>query len=232
MLEDESLKVDGIQDIGDVDIVDHLSRMSIGVPSVEKDTVENNNIIFKETWISSKIKAVCDMVKEKVLYTEDKAVIVSQWPSVLNLVNKQLSQYNVKTEIFSGAVPVLHRHKIISEFNKVNGGPKILLLSLNAGGVGLNLVVANHLFLVDIHWNPQLEAQACDRVYRVGQKKPVNVYKFICNNTIEASIQTIQTQKLEIANNIFGGYSNVEGTKITLEDLKQIFNINPNKVKT
>ncbi|XP_060839686.1 transcription termination factor 2 [Rhopalosiphum padi] len=232
MLEDESLKVDGIQDIGDVDIVDHLSRMSIGVPSVEKDTVENSNVIFKETWISSKIKAVCDMVKEKVLYTEDKAVIVSQWPSVLNLVNKQLSQYNVKTEIFSGVVPVLHRHKIISEFNKVNGGPKILLLSLNAGGVGLNLVVANHLFLVDIHWNPQLEAQACDRVYRVGQKKPVNVYKFICNNTIEASIQTIQTQKLEIANNIFGGYSNVEGTKITLEDLKQIFNINPNKVKT
>jgi len=65
------------------------------------------------------------MVKEKVLYTEDKAVIVSQWPSVLNLVNKQLSQYNVKTEIFSGVVPVLHRHKIISEFNKVNGGPKV-----------------------------------------------------------------------------------------------------------
>jgi len=106
------------------------------------------------------------------------------------------------------------------------------LLSLTAGGVGLNLVVANHLFLVDIHWNPQLEAQACDRIYRVGQQKPVNVYKFICNNTIESSIQKIQTQKLEIANNIFGGSSNVEGTKITLEDLKQIFNINPNKMKT
>lgn len=151
MLEDESLKVDGIQDVGDVDIVDHLSRMSIGVPSAEKDSVKNSNVIFKETWISSKIKAVCDMVKEKVLCTEDKAVIVSQWPSVLNLVNKQLSQYNVKTEIFSGVVPVLLRNKMICEFNKVNGGPKILLLSLTAGGVGLNLVVANHLFLVDIH---------------------------------------------------------------------------------
>lgn len=71
------------------------------------------------------IKAICDMVKEKVLYTDDKAVIVSQWPSVLNLVNKQLAQYNVKTEIFSGAVPVLHRNKIISEFNRVKGGPKV-----------------------------------------------------------------------------------------------------------
>lgn len=65
------------------------------------------------------------MVEEKVLHTDDKAVIVSQWPSVLNLVNKQLSQYNVKTEIFSGAVPVLLRNKIISEFDRVKGGPKV-----------------------------------------------------------------------------------------------------------
>lgn len=103
------------------------------------------------------------------------------------------------------------------------------MLSLTAGGVGLNLVAANHLFLVDIHWNPQLEAQACDRIYRVGQKKPVNIYKFICINTIESSIQLIQAHKLTIANNLFGGCKNVEGSKITLEDLKQIFQINPSK---
>jgi len=102
-----------------------------------------------------------------------------------------------------------------------------LLLSLTAGGVGLNLVAANHLFLVDIHWNPQLEAQACDRIYRVGQTKTVNVYKFICTNTIENSIQSLQSKKIELANNLFGGCKNVEGTKITLDDLKQIFNMNP-----
>jgi len=65
------------------------------------------------------------MVDEKVLHTDDKAVIVSQWPSVLNLVNKQLSQYGVKTEIFSGAIPVPQRNKIISEFNQTKGGPKV-----------------------------------------------------------------------------------------------------------
>lgn len=87
------------------------------------------------------------------------------------------------------------------------------------------MVAANHLFLVDIHWNPQLEAQACDRIYRVGQTKPVNIYKFICVDTIETSIQNIQSHKLELANNVFGGHKNVESTKITLDDLKQIFQI-------
>lgn len=83
-------------------------------------------------------------------------------------------------------------------------------------------MAANHMFLVDIHWNPQLEAQACDRIYRVGQTRPVNVYKFICSNTIETRILNIQSHKLQIAENLFKG-SSVVSSKITLADLKQIF---------
>lgn len=65
------------------------------------------------------------MVKEKVLHTDEKAVIVSQWPSMLLLINKQLSKYQVKTELFTGAVPVPHRNKIVGEFNNLKGGPKV-----------------------------------------------------------------------------------------------------------
>ena len=65
-------------------------------------------------------------------------------------------------------------------FSSTSSSPLVLLLSLCAGGVGLNLVGANHLFLLDLHWNPALEAQAVDRIYRVGQTKPVFVHKFIC----------------------------------------------------
>jgi len=97
-----------------------------------------------------------------------------------------------------------------------------LLLSLKAGGVGLNLMAANHMFLIDVHWNPQLEAQACDRVYRVGQRKPVYIYKFISNNTIETRILNIQALKLQIAENLFKGGTSVT-SKITIDDLKQIF---------
>ncbi|VVC40113.1 Hypothetical protein CINCED_3A018495 [Cinara cedri] len=226
MLENETLQIDGIQDTGDLEIINTMSRMSIGMPIVENHTSTISNPIFKDSWVSSKIKSVCDMVNEKVLNTDDKAVIVSQWPSVLLLVDKRLKTYNVETAMFSGAIPVPKRNKIIDEFTKSKRGPKILLLSLTAGGVGLNLVAANHLFLVDIHWNPQLEAQACDRIYRVGQTKPVNVYKFICTDTIETSIQKIQSSKLALASNLLGGCSNVEGAKITLDDLKEIFQVN------
>ena len=67
----------------------------------------------------------------------------------------------------------------MDSFNAPNRDPKILLLSLTAGGVGLNLVGGNHLLLIDIHWNPQLEVQAQDRIYRFGQRKDVFIYKLV-----------------------------------------------------
>ena len=68
---------------------------------------------------------------------------------------------------------------LILTYNNATFFFQVLLLSLTAGGVGLNLVGANHLLLVDIHWNPQLENQACDRIYRVGQKKDVFIYRYV-----------------------------------------------------
>ncbi|KAE9527327.1 hypothetical protein AGLY_013025 [Aphis glycines] len=192
-------------------------------PAKKNPELYNDNKIFEKSWISSKIKKICDLINEKVLNgNNEKAIIVSQWPSFLYLIRENLSCYNAKMEMFSGTIPILKRNKIIKDFDKPNGGPQILLLSLKAGGVGLNLMAANHLFLMDVHWNPQMEAQASDRVYRVGQKKQVNIYKFICANTIETRILNIQSQKLQIAKNLFEGSSAIS-SKITLDDLKQIF---------
>lgn len=97
-----------------------------------------------------------------------------------------------------------------------------MLLSLTAGGVGLNLVGGNHLFLVDLHWNPQLEMQAQDRIYRVGQKKNVNVYKFMTLETIEERIKKLQENKLSIADSMLTG-SKIQSSKLTLADLKMLF---------
>ncbi|KAL5242997.1 hypothetical protein ACI65C_010407 [Semiaphis heraclei] len=204
-----------------IDLSELMSCLTLEDEPVKKKSVID---IFKKSWMSSKIEKICNLVNQKVLINgnRDKAIIVSQWPSFLYLIHKHLTPYNAKMEMFSGTIPISKRNKIIQEFNNPNDGPQILLLSLKAGGVGLNLMSANHMFLIDVHWNPQLEAQACDRIYRVGQTKPVYLYKFICANTIETRIVNIQCNKLKIAENLFKGTSSVS-SKLTIDDLKQIF---------
>lgn len=100
---------------------------------------------------------------------------------------------------------------------------QVLLLSLTAGGVGLNLVGANHLILLDLHWNPQLEMQAQDRIYRVGQKKDITVYKLMAVDTIEDRIKSLQDSKLQIAESMLTGAQVQQHNKLTLADLKMLF---------
>lgn len=117
------------------------------------------------------------------------------------------------------------RGGIVEDFNREGTGAQIMLLSLAAGGVGLNLVGANHLFLLDMHWNPQLEAQACDRIYRVGQKRNVKVHKFLCQDTVESRIQDLQLKKMELANNVLTGAKRSNANKLTFDDLKLLFGL-------
>lgn len=112
-----------------------------------------------------------------------------------------------------------------------------MLLSLTAGGVGLNLVGANRMYLLDIHWNPALEQQAMDRIYRVGQTKECWIYRFLCENTIEERIEQIQHYKIELAQkvcgataaNIPGMAANVGNAKLTLQDFRLLFKDFDNK---
>lgn len=96
---------------------------------------------------------------------------------MLDIIEMHLQQKHIKMTTISGKILTKDRQERIDSFNKKNGGAQIMLLSLTAGGVGLNLIGGNHLFLVDLHWNPALEKQACDRIYRVGQQKNVFIHK-------------------------------------------------------
>jgi transcription termination factor 2 len=98
-------------------------------------------------------------------------------------------------------------------------------VSLLAGGVGLNLIGGNHVFIMDLHWNPFNELQACDRVHRVGQTKPVYVHRFFCGNSVEERILQLQTDKKEMAGNVLSGAGVRSSNKLSLEDLKQLFQV-------
>ncbi|KAG5345372.1 TTF2 factor, partial [Acromyrmex heyeri] len=238
MLDQEDLQQSGIMDIENVDsnLLSRVHNMSLtGVDNKEKENagidqriMENlltaENPVFDDDRISSKMKVLLNIVKKILQKSNDKLIIVSQWTSLLEVIASHLPSIKGATfSKFTGNVPIKDRQGIMESFNSRNFGPRILLLSLTAGGVGLNLIGGNHLLLFDIHWNPQLETQAQDRIYRFGQTKNVYVYKFICVNTIEERIKALQERKLQIAQNVLSGTTSRVVGKLTLNDLKSLF---------
>ncbi|XP_019880780.1 transcription termination factor 2 isoform X2 [Aethina tumida] len=201
----------------------HENESSDNLKTASKGLLNPSNPVFSHDHMSSKIKAVMKVVKERVINNGDKAIVVSQFPSFLRIVGKFFKEENIEFDQLDGSIPVNKRMTMVDSFNNPKHKMQVLLLSLTAGGVGLNLIGANHLILLDLHWNPQLENQAQDRIYRVGQKKPVFVYKFMTTDTIEERIKELQDSKLDCANAMLTGTKQVLATKLSLNDLKMLF---------
>ncbi|XP_059483687.1 transcription termination factor 2-like [Neocloeon triangulifer] len=204
------------------DLVEEINNMSIMEPEEKKldeSFLDYETPMYQEDFQSSKIAATVKLVQE-IKERKEKVVIVSQWKSFLSLVKDHLRRSGIRSTLFTGDLNTVKRQEIITEFNEDDGRIKVLLLSLTAGGTGVNLIGGNNLVLIDIHWNPQLEAQAMDRIYRVGQRKDVNIYKLICQQSIESSIQIMQEKKLELADGVL---NKKRATKLDIEDLRQLF---------
>jgi hypothetical protein len=112
-------------------------------------------------------------------------------------IQKHLRLAGQSVERIDGSMTAISRQSAVEAFNS-SVGARIMLLSLRAGGLGLNLTIANHLFLVDMHWNPMLEAQAVDRIYRVGQTKPVFVHSFLVRGSLEERLAELQVRSIDL----------------------------------
>ncbi|XP_034510060.1 transcription termination factor 2 isoform X3 [Ailuropoda melanoleuca] len=133
--------------------------------------------LFENTRVSSKISSLLvELEAIRGNSASQKSVVVSQWTSMLQVVAWHLKRHGLTFATIDGSVNPKQRMDLVEAFNS-SRGPQVMLISLSAGGVGLNLTGGNHLFLLDMHWNPSLEDQACDRIYRVGQQKDVVVHK-------------------------------------------------------
>ena len=108
------------------------------------------------------------------------------------------------------------RAAVVNEF-QADDGPPVMLISLKAGGTGLNLTAADHVFLLDPWWNPAVEDQAADRAHRIGQNRPVMVYRLIAKDTVEEGILALQDKKRALADAALEGAGDAAG--ITREDL-------------
>uniref|UniRef100_A0A668AIQ6 Transcription termination factor 2 n=1 Tax=Myripristis murdjan TaxID=586833 RepID=A0A668AIQ6_9TELE len=230
-LDQVELQADGIV----LSLEEQLSALSLsGGPSPSgpdpTDTVALNGSrfpsrIFEEASQSTKISAIVSELKA-IRETSDnqKSVIVSQWTSMLHIVAVHLQRMGLRYAVIDGTVNPKRRMDLVEEFNTNPKGPQVMLVSLCAGGVGLNLIGGNHLFLMDMHWNPALEDQACDRIYRVGQHRDVTIHRFVCEGTVEEKISTLQQKKKELAQKVLSGTGS-SFTKLSLADLRLIFGV-------
>ncbi|NXO58103.1 TTF2 factor, partial [Aramus guarauna] len=181
--------------------------------------------IFEITRESTKIAHL--LAELKTIQSQSgsqKSVVVSQWTSMLKVVAVHLQRLGLKYATVDGSVNPKQRMDVVEEFNNNPKGPQVILVSLLAGGIGLNLTGGNHLFLLDMHWNPALEDQACDRIYRVGQQKDVVIHRFVCEGTVEEKIIQLQKRKKVLAQQVLSGKGEAF-TKLTLADLKILFGI-------
>ena len=164
---------------------------------------------------SSKLQAFVDLLTE-ILSGGNRVLVFSQFTSFLALAKQELEAAGIPYFYLDGSTPLRQRDKMVKEFQKGEKG--VFVVSLKAGGLGLNLTGANYVIHLDPWWNPAIEQQATDRAHRIGQRQNVTVYRLISAHTIEEKIVRLHKTKRDLADSFLDG-TNTAHT-ITLDDLK------------
>lgn len=169
------------------------------------------------TGSESKIQAFLDLVAE-FNTGSNRMLVFSQFTSFLALVRDALDKNGYKYLYLDGSCSMKEREKLVSEFRK--GEIPLFLISLKAGGLGLNLPEANYVAHLDPWWNPAIEQQATDRAYRIGQKRNVTVYHFVSKNTIEEKIRRLHRSKRDLADSLLEGTD--MATKLGMKEILEL----------
>jgi superfamily II DNA or RNA helicase len=165
---------------------------------------------------SSKVKLLIETLKESIELGH-RSLIFSQWTSYLDLIQKALDDNGITYVRLDGSTR--NRAEVVEQF-QTQPKYQTMLISLKAGGTGLNLTAADHVFLMDPWWNPAVEDQAADRAHRIGQENPVLIHRLVAQGTVEERILTLQKSKAQIAESVLQG----SAASITRADLLNLLN--------
>ncbi|TVU34893.1 hypothetical protein EJB05_16749 [Eragrostis curvula] len=153
----------------------------------------------------------------------EKAIVFSQWTRMLDLLEVHLKASHVTYRRLDGTMSVAARDKAVNDFNTVPE-VSVMIMSLKAASLGLNMVAACHVLMLDLWWNPTTEDQAVDRAHRIGQTRPVTVSRLTIKDTVEDRILALQEKKREMVASAFGeDRSGSRQTRLTVEDLNYLF---------
>ena len=175
--------------------------------------------LIDKHWIgeSSKLKEL-KLLLDEIISGGNRVLIFSQFTSFLDMVNKSLNESGYDYFYLNGSTPIAQRTKMVNAFQK--NEKNIFVISLKAGGLGLNLTGANYVIHLDPWWNPAIEQQATDRAHRIGQKEKVTVYHLVSEHTIEEKILRLHDSKRKLADTFLEGTSTA--TSITISELREL----------
>lgn len=163
---------------------------------------------------SSKLSAFLEIVDE-LTENNHRALVFSQFVSHLGLIRRALDERGVTYQYLDGSTPIAERERNVKKFQ--NGEGDLFLISLKAGGLGLNLTAADYVIHMDPWWNPAVEDQASDRTHRIGQTRPVTIYRLIAENTIEEKIIDLHRTKRDLADSLLEGSD--QAARLSLNEL-------------
>jgi SNF2 family DNA or RNA helicase len=173
---------------------------------------------------SGKLTRLAEMLEE-ARAVKERALIFTQFAEMGALLKAHLqATFGDEVLFLYGGTPAKARTPMVERFQSDSHGPLAFILSIKAGGTGLNLTRANHVFHFDRWWNPAVENQATDRAFRIGQTKNVQVYKFICAGTVEERVDEMIERKLALAESIVGT-SEAWVTELTTAQLRELFSL-------
>jgi SNF2 family DNA or RNA helicase len=167
---------------------------------------------------SSKLATFMEIVDE-LRGNNHRALVFSQFVKHLTIVRRELDEKKIKYKYLDGSTPIPERERNVRDFQAGDG--ELFLISLKAGGLGLNLTAADYVIHLDPWWNPAIEDQASDRTHRIGQKRPVTIYRLVAQHTIEEKIIQLHHTKRDIADSLLEG-ADTPGKLSTEELLKLI----------
>jgi SNF2 family DNA or RNA helicase len=170
---------------------------------------------------SGKLDRLGEMLEE-ALDVGDRALVFTQFAEMGHMLQAHLqSLFGVEVLFLHGGTPQKQRDRMVERFQRGRGSPPVFVLSLKAGGTGLNLTAANHVFHFDRWWNPAVENQATDRAFRIGQTRDVHVHKFICAGTLEERIDELIESKVALATSVIGSGESWL-TELSTDELRSI----------
>ena len=171
---------------------------------------------------SGKLSRLAEMLEE-VLEIQERALVFTQFREMGEIIRKHLQESFGREVLFlHGGVTKKSRDRMVERFQDDDDPPSVFILSLKAGGTGLNLTRANHVFHFDRWWNPAVENQATDRAFRIGQVKNVQVHKYLCTGTLEEKIDEMIERKKGIASAVVGAGEQWL-TELSTDELKELF---------